>query len=86
MSSKTRRRKAQLARLLKLDATYHRLYLMASKRRDPKRSMPFWFNAVVALGDALERKKPGAWHTLPRSPGGPDILMHNYRKRKGIPQ
>ncbi len=81
MSSAKRRRKAQLARLVRMDATYSRLYLISSPRRDGPRSWRLWFGCIVPLGDALEKKKPGAWASLPRSPGGPDILMHNFKKR-----
>lgn len=82
MSSKKRRRKAQIARLLKLDATYARLYLMSSPRRDWSRTGRLWYSCIVPLGDKLERQKPGAWRTLPRCSAGEDILMRGYRKRQ----
>lgn len=81
MSSRNRRRKAKLARLARMDANYLRLYLMASPHRDPARSLSFWMGCIVPLGDALERKKPGAWDSLPRCPGGENILMNNYHRR-----
>lgn len=82
MSSKKRRRKAQLARLVKLDATYARLYLMRSPRRDAPRSWRLWLGVIVPLGDKLETQRPGAWAALPRCRTGDDILMLNYRKRR----
>lgn len=81
MSAAKRRRKAQVAHLLKLDRTYHRLYLMSSPRRDGPRSWRLWFGCIVPLGDKLERQKPGAWHALPRCGTGEDILMLNFKKR-----
>lgn len=81
MSAKKRRRKAQIARLIKLDATYLHLYLLKSPRRDGDRASRLWWGVIVPLGDKLEKQKPGAWHSLPRSPGGPDILMHCFRER-----
>lgn len=93
MSAKKRRRKAKIELLRKLDATYSHLYLMASPRRDGHRaSCPrrdgyrasrLWWGSIVPLGDKLESQKPGVWHSLPRFPGGPDILMDNYRERRG---
>jgi hypothetical protein len=81
MSAKKRRRKAQIGRLVRMDATYHRLYLLSSPRRDGPRSWRLWFGCVVALGDALEKKQPGAWAALPRSQIGTGILLHNFNKR-----
>ena len=83
MSSKKRRRAAQLARFKKMDENYTWLYLKSSPRRDGLRSWRFWFGCIVALGDKLETQKPGAWGSLERRPEGTDILMHNYRKRHG---
>lgn len=82
MSAKKRRRKAKLAHLVRLDATYHRLYLLKSPRRGGPRADCLWWGCIVPLGDALETQKPGAWHTLPRDSTGPDILMHNYHQRR----
>lgn len=76
MSAAKRRRKAQLARLVRMDATYLRLHLKSSPR-----SWRLWFGCVVALGDALEKKKPGAWAALPRCESGSRILLHNFNKR-----
>lgn len=84
MSAKKRRRKAQIERLRKLDATYMRLYLLASPRRNGPKSWRLWQCCVTPLGDKLESQKPGAWHALDRCPKGDDILMDNYRKRKGL--
>jgi hypothetical protein len=78
MSSKKRRRKTQVARLVKLDATYHRLYLMSSPRRDGPRSWRLWFGCIVPLGDKLGA---AAWAALPRCDTGDDILQLNYLKR-----
>ena len=73
-------RKAQLARLARLDANFHWLYAEASTRRDRLRSMRLWFGGVVALGDALQKKTPGAWASLSRHPIGTAILLHNFNK------
>lgn len=81
MSSKKRRRKSAIERLIKLDKTYEHLYLLKSPRRDGERAMALWWGCIVPLGDKLEKQKPGAWHSLPRHPGGQDILMINFRKR-----
>lgn len=85
MSSAKRRRKKAIERLIKLDTTYSRLYLYSSPKRDADRSWSLWMSVIVPLGDKLERQKPGAWHSLPRKSGGPDILMHCYRERNGLP-
>lgn len=81
MSAKKRRRKAKIKYLQKLDANHLWLYLLASPRRDGHRAMQLWWGCVVPLGDKLERQKPGAWHSLPRHPSSPDILMYNFHKR-----
>lgn len=82
MSAKKRRWKRKLELLRKLDANYAWLYLKTSPRRDPKRAWPMWYGCVVALGDALEKRKPGAWASLPRRPMGTEILLHNFAKRQ----
>jgi hypothetical protein len=81
MSSAKRRRKAQIARFIRMDATYAHLYLMRSPRRDGPRSWRFWQTCIVPLGDALEKKKSGAWRALPRCKTGDDILMRNFNRR-----
>jgi hypothetical protein len=81
MSAAKRRRKAQLARLVRMDATYSRLYLKSSPRRDGPRSWRLRVGCVIPLGDALERAKPGAWASLPRSDEGRYILLQNFNKR-----
>lgn len=81
MSAKKRRRKAQVARFIRLDANHSWLYYKTSPRRDGPRAIALWWRCIVPLGDKLERQKPGAWRALPRYSGGPDILMDNYRKR-----
>ncbi len=82
MSSKKRRRKAQMARLVKLDANQLWLYLMKSPRRDGPRAEALWWRCIVPLGDKLESQKPGAWDTLPRCGTGKALLLENYRKRR----
>lgn len=84
MSSKKRRRKAAIERLIKLDNTYEHLYLLKSPRRDGERSWALWMGVIVPLGDKLEKQKPGAWHSLPRNPSSIDVLMINFRKRNPI--
>lgn len=81
MSAKKRRRKAQLARLRKLDANHGWLYFMKSPRRDGPRAAALWWNCIVPLGDKLERQKPGAWAVLTRCAEGSAGLLHNYQKR-----
>jgi hypothetical protein len=81
MSAAKRRRKARLARLVRVDATHSRLSLMSSPRRNGPRAWRLWFGSIVPLGDALERAKPGAWATLPRYESGRNILLHNFKKR-----
>lgn len=82
MSPAKRRRKAQLARLAKLDANHGWLYLMKSPRRDSSRAKALWWNCIVPLGDKLERRKPGAWQSLDRCPTGKIGLLYNYEKRR----
>lgn len=79
MSAAKRRRKVQIARLVKLDRTYHRLYLMSSPRRDGPRSWRLWLGCIVPLGDKIG---PAGWAALPRCGAGEDILLINYMKRK----
>lgn len=81
MSAKKRRRKAQIARLIRLDANHGWLYLMKSPRRDGPRAARLWWNCIVPLGDKLERQKPGAWAALPRCVEGSVGLLHNFNKR-----
>lgn len=81
MSSAKRRRKAQIARLVKLDANHSWLYLIKSPRRDGARAMALWHNCIVPLGDRLERQKPGAWAALPRCAEGVAGLLRNFEKR-----
>ncbi len=81
MSAAKRRRKAQLAKLVKLDANHSWLCLMKSPRRDGPRALRLWWACIVPLGDALEKKKPGAWAALPRYRTGPDILMDTFHER-----
>jgi hypothetical protein len=80
MSAAKRRRKAQIARLVRMDRTYHRLYLMASPHRDGPRSWRFWLGCIVPLGDKIG---PAGWSALPRCDTGEDILLNNYRRRTG---
>lgn len=79
MSAAKRRRKAAIARLIRLDQTYRRLYLMTSPRRDGPRSWRLWFGCVVPLGDKLGVP---AWSALSRCETGRAILLSNYRKRE----
>jgi len=82
MSAKKRRSKAKINQLIRMGATYTRLYVEISPHRDAPRSWRFWFGCIVPLGDALEKQKPGAWASLSRSPRGTAILELNYQKRK----
>lgn len=81
MSAKKRRRKAQIARLVRMDANQSRLYLMKSPHRDGPRAWRLWLGCIVPLGDKLERQKPGVWAMLPRCNAGRTILIRNFNKR-----
>lgn len=83
MSSRTRRRKAQMRRFVQMDLTHRRLYLLASPHRDGPRAMRLWLACIVPLGDKLERRQPGAWAELPRCEIGTAILLHNFKGRAG---
>lgn len=82
MSSRKRRVKRKIAMLRRLDATYERLYLLASPRRDGPKSWRLWFGVIIPLGDAIG---PRAWAGLDRDSVGAKILQHNYNKRMGTP-
>lgn len=81
MSAAKRRRQAQIARLVRLDRTHQRLYLMASKHRDGERARQLWCAVIVPLGDKLGEQ---AWHALPRCETGRAILRENYRRRRHV--
>lgn len=78
MSAAKRRRKAQIAHLVRLDENHRRLYLMASKRRDGPRAAKLWWACIVPLGDKLG---PQAWTALRRCEVGRAGLVEKYRKR-----
>jgi hypothetical protein len=82
MSARIRRRQDQIRRLVKMDLTHRRLYLLASPRRDGPRASRLWLACITPLGDKLERQKPGAWAALPRCEIGTMILLYNFEKRK----
>lgn len=86
MSAGKRRRKAQVSRLVQMDLTHRRRYLLASRHRDGPRAMRLWLACIVPLGDKLERQKPGAWAALPRCATGTTILLHNFHKRDKLSQ
>lgn len=82
MSAAKRRRKAQLARLAKLDENHSWLYLMKSPRRDGPRAVALWWTCIVPLGDKLESQKAGAWASLKRCDTGKRGLVSNYEARR----
>lgn len=90
MSSKKRRIKRKLAMLRKLDETHLRRYLMyrwkigrpINKDRDSDKAKWIWFNCIIPLGDALQRKGIPAWQSFARLDGErTSFLLQRFKER-----